>query len=210
MDSPVIVTTNDVSTQGTRKAHQPYTKHERQALIEQMVEQRIRDRTSWELVAKANHVSLRTVERWRTSDEWRQIESRWRRIMREEARTEISELVSDAIAVLKELMLDPKTPAFTRMQCARALLEFGGIADERDEITVDQNGELIDFLKQLDPSRSVAARVRDLEPLASGLLPPQLQELAAERPGDPSPDRPDMPPLREPASGAPETHDPHA
>jgi hypothetical protein len=67
------------------------------------------------------------------------------------------------------------------MHCARALLEFGGIADETEEITVDHNAEFLDFLKHLDLSRSVAARVRDIEPLPSGLLPPQLQELAAER-----------------------------
>ena len=154
--------------------------------------------------------SVRTVERWRKTDEWRQIESRWRRIMREEARTEIGESMPDAIAILKELMLDPKTPPFTRMHCAKTLLEFGGIADEMDEITVDHNGELIDFLKHVTQSRSVADRVHDLEPLPSGLLPPQLQELAAERPGDPSLDRPDMSPPRGPASRAPETHDPNA
>jgi len=185
-DSPGIAPTIDLRTQGTRKARQPYTEQERQALIEQMVEQRIRDRTSWEQVAADNEVSLRTAERWRKSDEWRQIESRWRRIMREEARTEIGELMSDAIAVLQELMLDPKTPAFTRMHCARALLEFGGIANEMEEITVDQNDEFMDFLKHLDPSRSVAARVRDIEPLPSGLLPPQLQEFTTELSGDPS------------------------
>jgi hypothetical protein len=130
--------------------------------------------------------------------------------MREEARTEIGESMRDAIAVLKELMLDPKTPAFTRMNSAKALLEFGGIADEMEEITVDQNDEFIDFLKHLDPSRSVAARVRDLEPLPSGLLPPQLQELATELPTDPSLDRPDMPPPRGPTARAPETHDRNA
>jgi hypothetical protein len=170
------------STQGTRKAHQPYTKQEREALIGQMIEQRIRTHSTWEQVAANNEVSLRTAERWRKSDEWRQIESKWRRIMREEARTEIGELMSDAIAVLQELMLDPKIPPFTRMHCAKTLLEFGGIADESEEIIVDQNDDFLDFLKHLDPSRSVAARVRDIEPLASGLLPPQLQELTAERP----------------------------
>jgi hypothetical protein len=207
---PVIMTTSDGSTQGTRKARQRYPEQERQALTERMVEQRIRDHSSWEQVAADNEVSLRTAERWRKSDEWRQIESRWRRIMREEARTEIGELMPDAIAILKELMLDPETPPFTRMHCAKTLLEFGGVADETDEITVDHNAEFLDYLKHLDPSRSVAARVRDIEPLPSGLLPPQLQELATERPREPLLDRPDMPPLRGPASRAPKTHDPTA
>jgi hypothetical protein len=197
-NSPVIVTTTDVNTQGTRKAHQPYAKQDRQALIERMVEQRIRTKSTWEQVARANHVSLRTVERWRKSDEWRQIESKWRRIMREETRTLIAELTGQAVDVLRDLMLDPTIPAFTRMHCAKALLEFGGIADEMEEFTVDHNAEFLDFLKHLDQSGSIAARVRDLEPLASGLLPPELQELVAERP--------ETTPPREPALRAPDTH----
>jgi hypothetical protein len=185
--SPVIVTT---STQGTRKARQPYSEQERQALIEQMIEERIRTHSTWEQVAKANNVAVRTVERWRKSDEWRQVENRWRRIMREESRTLIAERTGQAVDVLLELMLDPKTPAFTRMHCARTLLEFGGIADESDEITVAQNDELIDFLKHLDTSPSGAASLLDIEPLPSGLLPPQLRVVTAEPPDTSSPTEP--------------------
>jgi hypothetical protein len=181
-DSPVIVTTMQAITQEPRKRRQAYTEQERRALIEQMIEQRIRTHSSWEQVAKANNVGLRTAERWRKTDEWRQIESHWRRIMREETRTRITEVTGQAVDVLIQLMLDPTVPAFTRMHCAKALLEFGGVADENDEITVDQKDELMDFLKLHKQSRSVAARVRDLEPQPSGLLPPQLQELTAERP----------------------------
>jgi hypothetical protein len=184
-DPPVIVTNMQVNTQGSRNVRQPYTEQERRALIEQMVEQRVRTHSSWEQVAKANEVGLRTVERWRQSDEWRQIEYRWRRIMREETRTLITEATGDAVDVLIELLLDPKTPAFTRLHCARTLLEFGGVADEMEEITVDQNDEFVAFLKQHKQSRSVVSRVLDIEPLASGLLPPALQEVTADLPGDP-------------------------
>src|SRR5215204_3547766 len=181
-DSPVIVTSIHVSTQGTRKPRQAYTEQERRGLIELMVEQRIRTHATWEHVAKANEVGLRTAERWRQSDEWRQIEYRWRRIMREETRTLIAEATGDAVDVLISLMLDPEVPAFTRMHCAKTLLELAGIADEMEETTVDQNNELMDFLKQSKQSRSVVDKVRDIEPLASGLLPPQLQEVMADRP----------------------------
>jgi hypothetical protein len=185
-DSPVIVTTTiHGSSQGTRKPRQPYTEQERRTLIEQMIEQRIRTHSSWEQVAKAHNVGLRTAERWRKTDEWRQIESHWRRILREETRTLITEATRHAVDVLVTLMLDPQTPPFTRMHCAKALLEFGGIADEHDEITVDHNGELMDFLKHVNQSRSVAPWILDLEPQPSGLLPPQLQALTRERPGDP-------------------------
>src|SRR5829696_4971355 len=147
-DPSVIVMTMQAITQEPRKPRQAYTEQERRALIEQMIEQRIRTHSSWEQVAKAHNVGLRTAERWRKTDEWRQIESHWRRIMREETRTRITEVTGQAVDVLMALMLDPTTPAFTRMHCAKALLEFGGIADENEEITVDHNGELIDFLKQ--------------------------------------------------------------
>src|SRR5215207_2697361 len=137
-DSPVNVTSIPGSTQGHRKPRQPYAEQERRSLIEQLVEERIRTHSSWEHVAKANEIGLRTVERWRQSDEWRQIESRWRRLMREETRTLIAEVTGQAVDVLISLMLDPTTPAFTRLHCARTLLEFGGIGDEIEEITVDQ------------------------------------------------------------------------
>src|SRR5215212_4431763 len=90
-DSPVIMTTIEVSMQEPRKPRTPYTAQERRGLIERMIEQRIRTHSSWEQVAKANEVGLRTVERWRQTDEWRQTEYRWRRIMREETRTLIAE-----------------------------------------------------------------------------------------------------------------------
>jgi hypothetical protein len=130
--------------------------------------------------------------------------------MREEARTEIGESMRDAIAVLKELLNDPEISPFTRMHCAKTLLEFGGIADEMDEIAVDHNADFMDFLRHVTQSPSVAASVRDLEPLPSGLLPPELEKFAAERPRDPSSDRPDMPPPRGLGSRTPETHDPTA
>src|SRR5215203_5864265 len=138
-DSSVVVITMPAIIQEPRKPRQAYTEQERRSLIEQMVEERIRTHSSWEHVAKANEIGLRTVEHWRQSDEWRQIESRWRRLMREETRTLIAEVTGQAVDVLISLMLDPTTPAFTRLHCARTLLEFGGIGDEIEEITVDQN-----------------------------------------------------------------------
>jgi hypothetical protein len=181
-NSPVIVVNMQAITQEPRKARQPYTEQERRALIEQILEQRICEDWTWEQVAKVNNVGLRTIERWRQTDEWRQIESRWRRSMREETRTRIAELTGPAVDVLVELMLDPQIPPFTRMNCAKSLLEFGGIADEIEEITVDQQDELMEFLKQAKQSRSVAAKVRDIEPLPSGLLPPELREVTADLP----------------------------
>src|SRR5215204_3706491 len=208
-DSPISMSTMHISTQGTRKGRPPYTEQERRALIEQMVEQRIRDHATWEQVAADHDVGLRTAERWRTTDEWRQIESRWRRTMREETRTRIIEVTGQAVDILIALMLDPTVPAFARMHCAKTLLEFGGIADEIEEIAVDQHDELMTFLKQAKRSRSVVDTVLAIEPLASGLLPPQLREVMTERPGDPSPVRPVMRPW-ERASRAPETQDPAA
>ena len=208
-DSSVVVITMPAIIQEPRKPRQAYTEQERRALIEQMVEERIRTHSSWEQVAKANNVGLRTAERWRKTDEWRQIESHWRRIMREETRTLIIEVTGQAVDVLIQLMLDPTVPAFTRMHCAKTLLEFGGVADEMEEIAVDQHDELMTFLTQAKRSRSVVDTVLAIEPLASGLLPPQLREGMTELPGDPSQDRPVMLPW-ERASRALETQDPVA
>src|SRR4051812_25300107 len=126
---PTTIMTGQVHEPG-RKARQSYAESERRALIEQMIEQRIRTGASWEQVAANHNVSLHTAERWRASDDWRQAEHRWRRILRGETRTRIVEIAGQAVDVLITLMGDPTTPAFTRYNCAKALLEFAGIADE--------------------------------------------------------------------------------
>jgi hypothetical protein len=144
-----------------------------------MVEERIRSRATWEEVAAAHNVPLRTAERWRTTDEWRQAEARWRRILREETRTQIVEVAGQAVEILVELMRNPQTPAFTRFNCDKTLLEMVGIDEEIEEIQVDKNDEFMAFLKERQRTPSLVATLMDLEPLDGGLLPPQLQALTA-------------------------------
>lgn len=154
-----------------RKRH---TDKERREIIEQMVEERIREESTDEQIAARHNICSRTLRRWKQSDEWREVEHRWRRILREETRSDIAEIASKAVGVLTELALNDKVQPFTRMNAAKTLLEFSGVADELEEIKVDQNDELLTFLKQAKASRSVVATVMDIEPLPSGLLPPEL------------------------------------
>lgn len=183
-DSRLLLTDIHMNAPAPRKPRQAYAQDERRELIEKMVEQRIRSRATWAQVAVANNVPLRTAERWRTTDEWRQAESHWRRILREEARTSVAENAQEAIGVLLELMHDQAVSPFTRFNCAKTLLELAGIDEETEEVKADQNSELLEFLKERQRAPSVVATVLDIEPLDGGLLPPQLQALTALRPED--------------------------
>jgi hypothetical protein len=189
-----------ISAQGPRSPRQAFAAPERRRLIEAMIAQRLRTGRTWDHVAAEHHVSPRTAERWRASDEWRQVEARWRRLLRDEVRTQITAVAGQAVDILVQLMVDPETPPFTRFHCAKALLEFAGIADELEERPVDQHDELIDFLRKQHQARAGRATILDVAPLDSGLLPPQMSErtaaLTAARLADPAA----LPPTTESAS----------
>jgi hypothetical protein len=153
---------------------------ERSKMMEEMIEERIRSGATLEQVAKNHGVCIRTVTRWKATDQWRAIENKWRRIMREESRTEINEAIPDAIAVLSELMSDPSVSSFTRMNSAKALLEFSGVADEIEETKVDQHDELLEFLKKVEKRPTMEAGLLDIQVLDGGLIPPQLSGSIAD------------------------------
>jgi hypothetical protein len=162
----------------TNKIYRPKGSDERTQLMEQMIEDRIREDATLDVIAQRYGVCQRTVRRWKATDEWRAIETRWRRIMREEGRTEIGESIKGAVEVLNELAHDKSVTAFTRMSSARALLEFSGVDQEIEETKVDQHDELLEFLKQVEKRPSISAKIMDIPVLDGGLLPPEISGLA--------------------------------
>lgn len=142
------------------KDYHRYTADERVVLIDKLLEARMRSRASWVELSMQFGISRATINRWQQTDEWRQAEARWRRIIREETRTDVAVVGQDMVGVLQDLAHQARSE-FVRYSAASKLLDLFGVGDEIAETQADQTGELLDFFKQLD------ARNRERERLAA-------------------------------------------
>ena len=172
-----------IAEDGDKKPYHRYTDQERAVLIERMVEMKFRSRKSWDEVCDEVGVSRATSRRWRMTDEWRMVEARWRRILREEARSDVHQIAHDAIGVLQDLMHDASVSPFTRYNCAAKLVDLVGIEDEIEERKADQNDELLDFLKKVGRKSNSGSlppnpmgEILDIEVKPGGLLPDEIVE----------------------------------
>jgi transposase-like protein len=86
------------------RRYQRYSKEAKAELFDRILEQKHREKTSWDDLAAAFGVARSTIADWRRSEEWRLAEARWRRIMREETRTDATGLGKDALEVMAHLM----------------------------------------------------------------------------------------------------------
>lgn len=169
-----------VGIDGDGREYHRFTKQERAELIDRMLETKYRERATWEEVADKHEVSRSTIRRWRLTDEWRMAEARWRRVMREEARSDTTVLGQNALEVLSDLMNNARSE-FTRYSAASKILDLIGVGDEIEEAKVDQSQELMKFMQQMQAkqrhTRELEAKgidpatVIDVEVKPGGLLP---------------------------------------
>lgn len=162
-----------------------YTKQERNDLIDRMLETKYRQRATWEEVADRHEVSRSTIRRWRLTDEWRMAEARWRRVMREEARSDTTVLGQNALEVLSDLMNNARSE-FTRYSAASKILDLIGVGDEIEEAKVDQSQELMKFMQQMQGRQSQRKKLEsagidpdniiDVEVRPGGMLPEVIVE----------------------------------
>lgn len=162
-----------------------YTREQRLELIDKMLETKYKDRVSWEEVADQYGVARSTIRRWRSGDEWRMAEARWRRVLREEARSDTTMLAQDALGVLQDLMHNARGD-FTRYSAASKILELVGVGDEIEESKVDTTNELMKFIEKLsgrenERTRLVSAGIDpdtiiDAEVKPGGILPDVVLE----------------------------------
>ncbi len=161
-----------------------YTDDERSKLIEAMVEEKMRTRQSWDIVCDNHGVSRKTGYRWRQTEEWQIVEAKWRRILREEARTNIHEAAHDMIGILQDLAHGipshngEKIGSFTRYSAAKTLIELVGVGNEVEERVADQNDQFLAFLKKLKlpGSGTVPPSVSAETVRPGGLLPQSVVE----------------------------------
>jgi hypothetical protein len=165
-----------------------YTDEEKIEKIDAMVETRFRERIPWDQVCEKHGVSRKTAYRWRQTEDWLIAEGKWRRILREEARTNIHETANDMIGILQDLAHGipaangERIGSFTRFSAAKTLLEMVGVDNEVAEKQLDQNDQFLDFLKKLKiggggqaPPTMLAEEVRP-----GGLLPASVVESTKE------------------------------
>lgn len=159
-----------------RRDYHRYTREERIGKIDRMLETKYKDRATWDEVADRHDIARSTIRRWRQSDEWRMAEARWRRIMREEARSDTTMLAQNALGVLQDLMQNARSE-FTRYSAASKVLDLVGVGDEIEESKVDSSNELMKFMQQMKIKESERARLRD-----AGIDPDTILE-AEVKPG---------------------------
>ena len=160
-----------------------YTKDERNDLIDRILETRYRHQKTWEECSDIYDMSRSTIQRWRRTDEWQFTEAKWRRIMREETRSDMTGVSQDAKEVLKELMHTARSE-FVRFSSAKTLLDYTGIDQEIEERGLDQKDEILTFLKKVEQHTKDKDRLRDagidpdtiidVEAKEGGLLPDEI------------------------------------
>ena len=139
------------------KRYHRYTKEEKIQLFDVIMEKKFRDKKTWDEIGADLNVARSTIRDWRRTDEWRMSEARWRRILREENRSDASEMGKDALGVMQDLMHNARSE-FVRYSAAGKIIDILGIGDELEETKMDQTQELNKFT--MDIARRKAARER--------------------------------------------------
>jgi hypothetical protein len=158
------------------RIYKRYNQQERLTLIDKMLERKYRGKATWDEIADAFGVARSTIRRWRLGDEWRLAEARWRRVMREEARSDTTMLGQDALGVLQDLMHNARSE-FVRYSSAGKILDLIGVGDEIEETKVDQASELMRFIEKVRTRQTETQHL-----LAQGIDPDTVLE-AEVRPG---------------------------
>lgn len=178
---------NETPEQKATRYHR-YSKDEKIRLFDVILEMKFRDKKTWDEIAADQKVARSTIRDWRRTDEWRISEARWRRILREENRSEASEMGNDALGVMQDLMHNARSE-FVRYSAAAKIIDIVGIGDEVEEAKVDQAAELNKFLNEqakriekrermmLDAGIKSEKNLLSLEVKPGGMLPDEITRL---------------------------------
>lgn len=149
-----------------------YSDHERQEKITQALRLRYQERKNWEEIAKDLDLARSTLSEWRKDDDFREEDSRWRRVLREQARGDSAQMLDEAIATLYELMKTDRS-GYVRYMASTKLIDLNNVQHEQEEIAADQAKELNDFL--LKEMKQRALKPVEFKTLPNGLLPDEIQ-----------------------------------
>lgn len=113
------------------RGHGAKLPRKQEAAIEALMSQR-----SIEEAAKAIQVNPNTLRRWMELEEFRVAYLRARRQAVRQAYARLQQNSGAAVAVVLKVMADPATPASTRVQAAKCILEIAAKALETDDVLV--------------------------------------------------------------------------
>lgn len=153
------------------------SKADKVAQFDAILELRFREKLTWDEIAEKRGIARSTILRWRRSEEFQLTEAKWRRLMREETRTETALIGNRMVAILNELAESARSE-FVRMTSASKLIDVLGIADEAAESLAEDAGELVRFMKQLRGRQiGPVGEVLEAEVRPGGLLPKPIADL---------------------------------
>ncbi len=122
----------------------------RQERLEQLAILRKVERLTFAECAARMGMSERQLRRWAQEPDFEDVLRNLHEEWREASKAAVTSLGWDAIAVLKDLMLNARRED-VRFQSAKAIAEFAGIGrDEREELEDDREalGELVELIKK--------------------------------------------------------------
>lgn len=153
-----------------------YDANQRVKLINDALELRYQHRMKWEEIADKIDIARSTLSEWRKSDEWREADSRWRRLLRDRARGTSAEMLEEAVQTIYELMKTDRS-GYVRFMSASKLIDMHQIGNEIEEELADQQKELNEFLLTM-AKRKAAFELGEVRP--GGMLPEHIEERNAE------------------------------
>lgn len=148
-----------------------YPVAERRQLIEQALELRYNERLKWEEIADRINVARSTLAEWRKSTDWKEADTRWRKMLRDQARGDSAQMLDDAVQVIYELMKTDRS-GYVRFMAASKIIDMNQVGNELEEQSLDQQKELNDFL--LKAHRKAQVEIAPVLP--GGLLPASIAE----------------------------------
>lgn len=148
-----------------------YSDKDRKSKIQEALTLRYDARKNWADIADEIEIARSTLNEWRKLDEWKEADAKWRRMLRDDARGDSSQMLPEAIDTLYELMKTDKS-GYVRYMAACKIADMNQVGQEIEERVVDQSKELQDFLMRAAQRPAITNIL--VQP--GGLLPTEIQE----------------------------------
>lgn len=149
-----------------------YSKQEKLERIDQALEMRYERKMNWDEIADTTGVARSTLSAWRKDPEWREADARWRRLLREQARSDAASIVSEMMDGMYELAKTAKSE-YVRFMAMKEVIDINQVANEIEETALDQQKELNEFLQRIGRREATAAVVMSQLPVQPGGLLPE-------------------------------------
>ena len=103
-------------------------------------------RATWEAIADALDINRSTIQEWRSLEDYQRAEIAYRKLLREEARTDASGMAQTALDHLYYLMLNSRSD-FVQLEAAKEITKITQLDKELEEAQLESNQGLVEFQK---------------------------------------------------------------